>query len=110
MTEEQIEAAEGDFENSPALTGKEKCVLRWAELVTKNEAKRDEKCWEELKIYYNPQELIELIVVICHFNLMNRLNDTLQLELETPPTGMRSTKVPPERLGRYARDVLAGDD
>ena len=56
-----------------------------------------------------PQELIELTVVICHFNLMNRLNDTLQLELETPPPGMRSTKVPPEKLSRYARDVLAGD-
>jgi len=78
-------------------------------LVTKNEAKHDEECWEELETYYSPQELIELTVVICHFNLMNRLNDTFQLELETPPPGMRSTKVPPEKLSRYARDVLAGD-
>lgn len=110
MSDEQIAAAEGDYENSAALGKKEKCVIRWAELVTKNEAKHDEECWEELQEYFSSQEMIELTVVICHFNLMNRLNDTLQLDLESPPPGMRSTKVPPEKLARYAREVLAQDD
>lgn len=100
-------AAEGGFEASAVLSPRQKCVVRWAELVTRNEAKRDTKCWEELKTHFNPQEIIELTVVICHFNLMNRLNDTLQLDLETPPPGMRSTTVSPEKLKRYARDVLA---
>ncbi|OGL60392.1 MAG: hypothetical protein A3J27_12705 [Candidatus Tectomicrobia bacterium RIFCSPLOWO2_12_FULL_69_37] len=102
-----MKAAEGDFENSAALSPKQKCVVRWAELVTKNEAKRDKKCWEEIKTHFSPQEIIELTVVICHFNLMNRLNDTLQLDLETPPPSMRSTTVAPEKLKKYAREVLA---
>ena len=76
-------------------------------MVTKNEAKKDETCWEALKAYLSSQELIELTVVICHFNLMNRLNDTLQLELETPPPGMNTLMVPPENLARYAKNVLA---
>ncbi|MFC1491228.1 carboxymuconolactone decarboxylase family protein [Nitrospinota bacterium] len=100
-------AAEGDYQSSTVLTDREKCVVRWAELVTKNEAKHDRECWEVLKTYFSPQELIELTVIICHFNLMNRLNDTLQLDLETPPPGMSSLKVPPEKLARYARNVLA---
>ena len=107
MSEAQIAAAEGDYENSPHLTGKQKLVVRWAELVTKNEAKHDEECWEELKTCFSPQGLIELTMIICHFNLMNRLNDTLQLDLETPPPGMSTLKVPPENLARYARNVLA---
>lgn len=102
-----MKAAEGDFESSPVLSPRQKCVVRWAELVTRNEAKRDRKCWEELKTYFDSQEIIELTMVVCHFNLMNRLNDTLQLDLETPPPGMRSTTVPPEKLRKYARDVLA---
>ena len=53
--------------------------------------------------------MIELTMIICHFNLMNRLNDTLQLDLETPPPGMNTLKVPPERLARYARNVLSRD-
>lgn len=107
MSEAQVAAAEGDYENSSHLTAKQKLAVRWAELVTKNESKHDEKCWEELKNYYSSQELIELTVIICHFNLMNRLNDTLQLDLETPPPGMSTLKVPPEKLERYARNVLA---
>jgi len=53
LTEEKIVAAEGDFENSFVLSKKEKYILRWAELETKNESKNDEKCWKELKTYYN---------------------------------------------------------
>ena len=102
-------AAEGDYENSPHLTEKQKLAVRWAELVTKNEAKHDETCWEELKTHFSSQELIELTVIICHFNLMNRLNDTLQLDLETPPPGMNTLKVPPGKLARYAQNVLARD-
>ncbi|MEK6709059.1 MAG: hypothetical protein AABZ64_00620 [Nitrospinota bacterium] len=107
MTEAEIAAAEGDFEHSDALSPKQKCVVRWAELVTRNEAKYDKKCWEEVKSHFNPQEIIELTMVICHFNLMNRLNDTLQLDLETPPPSMRSTRVSPGKLKKYAQDVLA---
>jgi hypothetical protein len=74
--------------------------------VTKNEAKHENECWEELKTYFSPQELIELTMIICYFNMLNRVNDTLKLDLETPPSGMRTLKVPPEKLRRYAKDVL----
>ena len=109
MTEEQVAAAEGDYENSPYLTEKQKWVIQWAELVTKNEAKHDDASWEKLRTFFSPQEMIELTMIICHFNLMNRLNDTLQLDLESPPPGMNTLKVSPERLARYARNVLGRD-
>jgi len=63
-----------------------------------------------LENFFTAQELIELTVVICHFNLMNRLNDTLQLDLEVPPPGMKSVKVSPRKLATYAKNVLANEE
>lgn len=107
LTPAQVAGAEGDYENSPDLTAKEKCVIRWAELVTKNTAKYDKQCWEELKSYFSPQEIVELTMVICHFNLLNRINDTLHLDLEVPPESMKTLKVPTDRFATYAKEVLS---
>ena len=40
-------------------------------------AKYDKACWEERKAYFSPQEIVELTMVICHFNLLKIINDTL---------------------------------
>jgi uncharacterized peroxidase-related enzyme len=107
LTAAQVAAVEGDYENSPELTAKEKCVVRWAELVTKNTAKYDKACWEELKTYFSAQEIVELTMVICHFNLLNRINDSLHLDLEVPPPSMKTLKVSTDRFATYAQQVLS---
>lgn len=96
--------------NSALLSPRDKCVVRWADLVTRNEAKFNKECWEELKTHFTPQELVELTMSICLFNAMNRLNDSLQLEFDLPPGEMRSLKVTPQKMADYAREVLAHTD
>jgi uncharacterized peroxidase-related enzyme len=104
---EEIAAVEGDYRNSPLLSDAETLVVRWAELVTRNEARRDSECWNGLAEHFSPQELVELTAVICLFNMMNRFNEALRVDLDDHPGGTKTTRALPDTLAEYARDVLA---
>lgn len=83
ITDDQIEAIRGDdYESSPALSDRDKAVVRWAESVTLNNARRDKEGFERLKQFFDDNEIVELTWVSALFNMINRLNDALWLDVE----------------------------
>ena len=53
------------------------------------------------------QELVELTAVICLFNMMNRFNESLRVDLDDHPGGAKTTQALADGLSAYARRVLA---
>ena len=72
----------GDYEASPALSDRDKAVIGWAESVTLNVARRDQVGFERLKEHFNDDEIVELTWVAALFNMINRFNDALWLDIE----------------------------
>jgi uncharacterized peroxidase-related enzyme len=62
----------------------EKLALRYAEQVTKNAKGVSDRLWNELKQYFDEGQLVELTTAIGLFNMFNRFNEALQVELTTP--------------------------
>ena len=79
---EQIDSLRGDYLSSPELSDRDKAVVRWAEVVTLNEARRDNAAFAELKKHFNDDEIVELTWVSALFNMVNRINDALWLDIE----------------------------
>lgn len=67
---------------SPLFDEREKAVIRWGELVAKNEARYDTATFETLSRYFDATEIVELTTVAAFRGLMNRFMDSLQIELE----------------------------
>jgi uncharacterized peroxidase-related enzyme len=79
---EQIDALEGNFQDSPLLSDRDKAVVRWAEAVTLNQAARDKAAFENLKRYFSEPEIIEITWLSAYFNMSNRIHDSLQIDIE----------------------------
>ncbi len=90
---------------SPVFDDREKSVIKWAELVTWNTARYDDKAYEELSKHFDSAEIVELTMVACFRGLMNRFMDSLQIELEGEEVqakgGRASAK--PEDLQAYVQ-------
>ena len=54
--------------------------MRFADLVTRGAAAIDAPVLEWLGNYYSDSEIVELVLVIGLANLVNRFNDTLQVQ------------------------------
>ncbi len=54
--------------------------MRFADLVTRGAAAIDASVLEWLGNYYSDSEIVELVLVIGLANLVNRFNDTLQVQ------------------------------
>ncbi|HXZ87730.1 MAG TPA: hypothetical protein VEF07_04100, partial [Candidatus Binataceae bacterium] len=80
---EEFEAMQGDYRNSPLFNEREKATLAWAEAMTLNKAKSDEKLWQEMKRLFTNTEIVEISMAVGLFNMANRFNDTFWSELET---------------------------
>jgi alkylhydroperoxidase family enzyme len=70
--------------DSPLFDEREKAVIRWGELVSKNEARHDAATFKTLSKYLDATEIVELTTVAAFRGLMNRFMDSLQIELEGP--------------------------
>ncbi len=57
--------------------------MRWAEAMTLNTAKSDDKVWDETRRVFNDAEIVEISMITGMFNMINRLNDSFRTELET---------------------------
>ena len=82
LTEAEFEALQGDYRDSPLFNEREKAVLTWAEAMTLNTAKRDNAAWETMRRLFEEAEIVEISLITGMFNMINRLNDTFQTELE----------------------------
>jgi hypothetical protein len=78
-----LDALNGDDWRSSALfDDREKLAIEWAEAVTLNRARRETALFERLTQAFSTQEVIELTLATAMFNMINRLNDSLQVDLE----------------------------
>jgi alkylhydroperoxidase family enzyme len=83
LKDEEFEAMQGDYRNSPLFNEREKATLAWAEAMTLNKAKSDEKLWQEMKRLFTNTEIVEISMAVGLFNMANRFNDTFWSDLES---------------------------
>jgi uncharacterized peroxidase-related enzyme len=79
VTEQQIEDLRF-YQNSAAYDDKERATVRFADLVTRGAAAIDESVLNWLGTHYSDSEIVELVMVVALANLVNRFNDTLQVQ------------------------------
>lgn len=84
LKDEEFDALQSDdYRASPLFSDREKAVLAWAEAMTLNTAKRDNKVWDDLKKHFSDAEIVEISLITGMFNMINRLNDSFRTELES---------------------------
>jgi len=72
------------FQRSGAFDEKEKAVLLWAERMTRGASAIRPGALQELKTYFNDDQIVELTLTVAIANLTNRFNDAM---LVTPDLG-----------------------
>lgn len=106
LKDEEFDALRSDeYRDSPLFNEKEKAALAWAEAMTLNTAKRDNKVWDELKKHFSDAEIVEISLITGMFNMINRLNDSFRTELESAEYNRRqhgAVGVTRETLEDYA--------
>lgn len=80
--EEVIEISGNDYLQSMTLSEREKTAVQWAEAVTQNTAAKRDDLFAAMKRLFTDAEIVELTFVSAMFNMINRLNDSLQLPIE----------------------------
>ena len=83
ITHEQIEAiSKNEISESALFNTQEVLALKWAEAVTLNLAAKNNELFEELKINFTEKQIVEMTILCAMFNMINRINDSLDVELE----------------------------
>ena len=68
------------YQRSDAFDGKEKVTIRLADIITRGAAAVDADVLGYIGRYYSEDEIVELTMVIALANLVNRINDSLQVQ------------------------------
>jgi alkylhydroperoxidase family enzyme len=68
------------YQHSHVFDDKEKATIRFADLVTRGASAIDPEVLTWIGQHYSEDEIVELTLVIALANLVNRINDTLQIE------------------------------
>jgi uncharacterized peroxidase-related enzyme len=76
VSEDQIKAL-AFFHRSPLFDAKEKAVILYAERVTRGASGIRPPALEELKQYFNDDQIVELTLATAIANFTNRFNDAL---------------------------------
>lgn len=84
LSQEQIDVLGGDYQSSSLLSARDKAAARWAEAVTHNEAARDQVAYDTLAAHFDEDEIVEITWLSAMFNMLNRVHDSLQVDLEPP--------------------------
>ena len=84
LTAEQVEALQGDYAASDALSEREKLAVAWAEAVTELRARDDDDLFARMQREFTDEQIVELTVLIGMWNFSNRLTEALHIELEPP--------------------------
>jgi hypothetical protein len=92
---------------SPLFGEREKAVIRWAELVARNEARYDDAAFAQLAKHFDSTGIVELTTVAAFRGLMNRFMDSLHIELEGPELQARGGRAAasPEDLHEYVHEL-----
>ena len=107
ITHEQIiDLSSDDYLESSEFSEREKAAVLWAERVTRNTAQQRGDVYERVKAQFSDAEIVELTLVCAMFNMINRINDCLQIEIEAQSEvdKIKGTLVlDPERVRTYLR-------
>ena len=82
VTDEQIEALRF-YQRSEAFDGKEKVTIRLADIITRGATAVDADVLGYVGKYFSEDEIVDLTMVIALANLINRINDSLQIQPES---------------------------
>ena len=110
LTDAEFDALQGDYGASALFNAREKAAMAWAEAMTLNTAKRDDKVWNELRQLFTDAEIVEISLITGMFNMINRLNDSFRTELETAEYNRRqhgAVGVSRRALADYACRICA---
>lgn len=78
LEEMQTEA----WKTSDKFSERDKAAIAWSEAMTLNTAKQDAALWAEMKRLFSEAEIVEISLCCGLFNLLNRFNDSLWVDLE----------------------------
>ena len=114
FSEEMIEAISGDFQNSIHFSDAEKSAIKWAEVMTEkqyqgspNNPPQHRAAFEELKKYYDHDQIVEIAFTSGFFNFWNRFTDSLEIDIEDNPVMelfKKSKTIDPAEFVSYMRD------
>lgn len=79
VTDEQIRALTF-YQRSPLFDDREKAVILYADRVTRSAAAIRDAELEELRKYFNEEQIVELTLVVAIANFTNRFNDALRIQ------------------------------
>jgi hypothetical protein len=79
------------FETSELFDGRERAALRLAAAAGAVPNAVTDAHFDDLRQYFDDDEILELVAVIAMFGIMNRWNDTLTVTLEGPPMHFAET-------------------
>ena|SRR5438045_1520301 len=79
VSEELLDALYHIDQHRHLFTPRELVALRFAEVMTTSAREVDEELWDELQVYFDDGELVEIATVIGLFNFFNRFADALQI-------------------------------
>lgn len=107
ITHDQIIAmSSDDYLTSDAFTEREKAAILWAENVTRNTAQKNEDAYTRLKANFSEGEIVEITMLCGMFNMINRINDSLDVAIEAQPEIDKiqgSLHLDPAKMGDYLR-------
>jgi uncharacterized peroxidase-related enzyme len=93
-----------EYANSSLFKKEEVLALKWAEAVTLNKAAKDDALFNELKSYYTENQIAEMTILCAMFNMINRINDSLDVDLEDTTEIdkiQRSLVLEPKKMTHY---------
>ena len=83
ITDGQIKAISlNEFYESPLFEKKEILALKWAKAVTLNQAAKNNLLFKELQNNFTGKQIAEMTILCAMFNMINRINDSLDVDLE----------------------------
>ena len=107
ITHEQvISMSSDDYLKSDLFDKREKAAIEWAEHMTKNTARERDDVYDRIKSLFSDAEIIELSLICGMFNMINRINDTLGMEIEPQPEVDKikgSLHIDPAKIKTYLR-------
>jgi alkylhydroperoxidase family enzyme len=114
FSEEMIAAVSGDYQNSEHFSASEKAAMKWAEVMTEKQyqgspgkSPEHREALEQLKKYYNNEQIVEIAFTSGFFNFWNRFTDSFEIDIEDNPVMAlfeKSTTINPDDYVAYMRD------
>jgi 4-carboxymuconolactone decarboxylase len=80
VTQSQIDGI-GEWVDSKAFEDRERAVLRYTDEVTQD-VRTSEETFQALRKFLSEKETVELTIVIGYYNMVSRVLESLQVELE----------------------------